>query len=58
MSDISDWWSTEIIEMEPGSISLRGIPIKNLIGKKIPRNFFRGILKSKVNFVLECITTR
>ena len=34
MSDISDWWSTEIIEMEPGSISLRGIPIKNLIGKK------------------------
>ena len=41
MSDISDWWSTEIIEMEPGSISLRGIPIKNLIGKKIilPLNF-------------------
>ena len=34
MSDVSDWWSTEIIEMEPGSISLRGMPIENLIGEK------------------------
>ena len=34
MSDVSDWWSTEIIEMEPGSISLRGEPIQNLIGNK------------------------
>ena len=34
MSDVSDWWSTEIIEMEPGSIPLRGEPIQNLIGNK------------------------
>ena len=34
MSDVSDWWSTEIIEMEPGSISLRGEPVQNLIGNK------------------------
>ena len=32
MSDVSEWWSTSIIEMEPGSISLRGMPIENLIG--------------------------
>ena len=30
MSDVSEWWSTNIIEMEPGSISLRGTPIENL----------------------------
>ena len=35
MSDVSEWWSTNIIEMEPGSISLRGTPIENLIGKVI-----------------------
>ena len=34
MSDVSEWWSTSIIEMEPGSISLRGTPIENLIGNK------------------------
>ncbi len=34
MSDVSEWWSTSIIEMEPGSISLRGMPIENLIGHK------------------------
>ena len=34
MSDVSEWWSTNIIEMEPGSISLRGMPIENLIGNK------------------------
>ena len=34
MSDVSEWWSTSIIEMEPGSISLRGMPIENLIGNK------------------------
>ena len=34
MSDVSEWWSTSIIKMEPGSISLRGTPIENLIGNK------------------------
>ena len=34
MSDVSEWWSTSIIEMEPGSISLRGTPIEDLIGNK------------------------
>jgi citrate synthase len=32
MSDVSDWWRTSIIEMEPGKISLRGHPIQDLIG--------------------------
>lgn len=27
-----DWWSTEIIRMEPGQIELRGYPIEQLIG--------------------------
>lgn len=32
MSDVSDWWRTSIIDMEPGRISLRGRPIETLIG--------------------------
>ncbi len=32
MSDVSDWWRTSIIEMEPGKIALRGHPIQDLIG--------------------------
>jgi citrate synthase len=28
-----DWWSTEIIEMRPGLIRLRGYPIEDLIGR-------------------------
>ena len=31
MSDVSDWWRTGIIDMEPGRISLRGRPIEELI---------------------------
>jgi citrate synthase len=34
MSDVTKWWSTEIIDMKPGSINLRGKPIEDLIGKK------------------------
>lgn len=32
MSDVADWWSTAIIDMEPGRIELRGEPIQDLIG--------------------------
>ncbi|WP_299700778.1 citryl-CoA lyase [uncultured Tateyamaria sp.] len=32
MSDVSDWWSTDIIDMAPGQIRLRGQPIEDLIG--------------------------
>lgn len=32
MSDVSDWWTTAIIDMEPGRIDIRGRPIQNLIG--------------------------
>lgn len=31
-SDVSDWWRTAIIDMEPGRIHLRGHPIQELIG--------------------------
>ena len=30
--DVSDWWRTGIIEMEPGVIRYRGYPIEELIG--------------------------
>ena len=30
--DVSDWWRTSIIEMQPGLIRLRGRPIEELIG--------------------------
>lgn len=33
MSDVSDWWSTAIIDMEPGRIALRGNEIQDLIGQ-------------------------
>ena len=32
MSDVSDWWRTSIIDMEPGRIDIRGRPIEELIG--------------------------
>ncbi len=31
-TDVSDWWRTSIIEMEPGRIGIRGTPIQELIG--------------------------
>ena len=31
-SDVSDWWRTRIIDMEPGRIHLRGQPVQELIG--------------------------
>lgn len=31
-SDVSDWWSTAIIEMSPGIIRFRGRPVESLIG--------------------------
>ena len=31
-NDVSDWWSTAIIDMAPGEIRLRGRPIEELIG--------------------------
>ncbi len=35
MSDeVSDWWRTSIIDMEPGRIALRGTPVQELIGTK------------------------
>ena len=33
MSDVADWWSTEIIDMEPGRIAFRGHEIQDLIGQ-------------------------
>ncbi len=31
-NDVSDWWRTDIIDMAPGKIRLRGHPIEDLIG--------------------------
>lgn len=31
-NDVSDWWHTAIIDMEPGRIHLRGHPVQDLIG--------------------------
>ena len=33
-NDVSDWWRTEIIDMEPGRIHLRGHPVQDLIGNR------------------------
>lgn len=38
MSDVSDWWATAIIDMEPGRIAFRGRPIEDLIaGASFPQ---------------------
>ena len=31
-NNVSDWWRTSIIDMEPGKIEIRGKPIQDLIG--------------------------
>lgn len=31
-NDVTDWWTTEIIDMAPGQIRMRGHPIEDLIG--------------------------
>ncbi|MGB0785033.1 MAG: citryl-CoA lyase [Alphaproteobacteria bacterium] len=33
-TDVRAWWSTSIIDMEPGKIEFRGIPIESMIGHK------------------------
>lgn len=33
LEQASDWWSTSIIDIRPGVINTRGIPIQDLIGK-------------------------
>lgn len=33
MSDVADWWKTSIIDMAPGQIRIRGLPIEDLIGR-------------------------
>ncbi len=32
--DVSDWWRTKIIEMQPRKINLRGHPVQDLIGNQ------------------------
>lgn len=32
-SDVADWWRTDIIDMMPGAIRMRGRPIEELIGQ-------------------------
>lgn len=34
MTDVSDWWHTAIIDMEPGRIALRGQPVEDHIGNR------------------------
>jgi citrate synthase len=33
LQDASEWWSTSIIDIHPGSIAVRGYPIQELIGR-------------------------
>jgi citrate synthase len=33
LEDASRWWSTEIVDIEPGRIAVRGYPIEQLIGR-------------------------
>lgn len=58
-SDVSDWWTTEIIDMAPGQIRFRGHPIQDLIGNvSFPQMIWlmtRGDLPSKAEAdLLEC----
>jgi len=33
VQDAGDWWSTSIVDIEPGKIHMRGYPIQDLIGR-------------------------
>ena len=40
-SDVADWWRTSIIDMEPGRIALRGVPVEDLIaGASFPETIW------------------
>ncbi|MEO0544810.1 MAG: citryl-CoA lyase [Pseudomonadota bacterium] len=56
MSDVSDWWRTAIIDMEPGRIDIRGTPIQELIGNvSFPQMIWlmvRGDMPSKAQAAL------
>src|SRR6266508_3435818 len=32
LTEVSDWWTTGIIDIHPGKIAMRGYPIEELIG--------------------------
>lgn len=58
-NDVSDWWTTEIIDMAPGQIRFRGNPIEDLIGNvSFPQMIWlmtRGDLPSKAQAdLLDC----
>lgn len=58
-NDVSDWWTTEIIDMAPGQIRFRGHPVEGLIGNvSFPQMIWlmtRGDLPSKGQAeLLEC----
>lgn len=58
-NDVSDWWSTAIIDMAPGEIRFRGLPIEELIGSvSFPQMIWlmtRGTLPSEAEArLLEC----
>ncbi|WP_372571242.1 citryl-CoA lyase [Ruegeria jejuensis] len=58
-NDVSDWWKTDIIDMVPGEIRLRGHPIEELIGNvTFPQMIWlmtRGDIPSKAQAeLLEC----
>ncbi len=58
-NDVSDWWSTAIIDMAPGEIRFRGHPIEELIGSvSFPQMIWlmtRGTLPSEAEArLLEC----
>ena len=33
LAEASAWWTTEIVDIHPGKIAMRGYPIQELIGK-------------------------
>ncbi|WP_136659695.1 citryl-CoA lyase [Nitratireductor sp. XY-223] len=58
-NDVSDWWTTSIIDMAPGKIRLRGHPVEELIGTvTFPQMIWlmtRGDLPSEAEAkLLEC----
>ena len=58
-NDVSDWWTTEIIDMAPGQIRIRGNQIEDLIGNvSFSQMIFlmtRGELPTKAQAdLLEC----
>ena len=54
LEDVTNWWETEIVDIAPGSIRIRGYAIEDLIGRiSFPAMIWLVLPKSTVPLVTD-----